>query len=166
MKSYVIKQFISILILVVFAFIGDYYIRNVYVNIESVALKQLIIFTVVTILLLVCNQLIYNYGKKEEAFMQHKIWNKMFIIYFGWLMISFVLFILLFFTTPLEDLISTHAWIMFIVVYYFLFVINMLVLSIVHIIVDHSTKLEKKILITWGSSSLLMGIILFVLPSV
>lgn len=97
--------------------------------------------------------------------MQHKIWNKMFILILGWLMISFFVFFLLFFTTPLGDLISAHAWIMFIVVDYFLFVINLFVLSIVHIIVDTSMKFEKKILITWASSSLLVAIILFLLPS-
>ena len=97
--------------------------------------------------------------------MQHKVWNKMFIIILVWLMISFIVFILLFFATPLEELISSYTWIMFIVVYYFLFFINLFVLSIVHIIVDISMKIEKKLLITWASSSLLVAIILFVLPS-
>ena len=165
MKFYAFKQFVSILILLLIAFIVDYYIQNVNVDIESVVLKQLIMFITISILLFVCNQLIYNYAKKEEEFMQHKIWNKMFIIILGWLMISFIVFILLFLTTPLEDLISLHPWIMFIVVYYFLFIINLFVLSIVHIVVDISMKLEKKILITWASSSLLVAIIFFLLPS-
>lgn len=165
MKFYAFKQFLSILTLFLIAFIVDYYIQNEIMDIESIVLKQLIMFIVISILLFVCNQLIYNYAKKEEEFMQHKIWNKMFIIILGWLMISFIVFILLFFTTPLEDLISSHTWIMFIVVYYFLFVINLFVLSIVHIIVDTSMKLEKKILITWASSSLLVAVIVFLVPS-
>ena len=165
MKFYAFKQFVSILILLLIAFIVDYYIQNVNVDIESVVLKQLFMFITISILLFVCNQLIYNYAKKEEEFMKHKIWNKMFIIILGWLMISFIVFILLFFTTPLGDLISLHPWIMFIVVYYFLFIINLFVLSIVHIVVDISMKLEKKLLITWASSSLLVAIIFFLLPS-
>ena len=36
---------------------------------------------------------------------------------------------------------------------------------IVHIIVDNSVKIEKKLLITWASSSLLVALTLFVLPS-
>jgi len=164
-KFYVFKQFVSILTLLFIAFIIDYYIQNEIMDIESIVLKQFIMFIVVSILLFVCNQLIYNYAKKEKEFMQHKIWNKMFIIILGWLMISFIVFILLFFTTNLGDLISSHTWSMFIVVNYFLFVINLFVLSIVHIIVDTSMKLEKKILITWASSSLLVAVILFLLPS-
>ena len=132
---------------------------------ESVVIKQLIMFIGISILLFVCNQLIYNYAKKEEGFMQHKVWNKMFIVILIWLMISFVAFIFLFFATPLEDLIASYTWIMFIVAYYFLFFINLLVLSIVHIVVDNSVKVERKLFITWASSSLLVAIILFVLPS-
>lgn len=132
---------------------------------ESVVMKQLIIFIAISILLFICNQLIYNYAKREEGFMQHKVWDKMFIIILIWLMISFILFIFLFFTTPLEDLITSYTWIMFIVAYYFLFFINLLTLSIVHIIVDKSMKVEKKLLVTWASSSLLVALTLFVLPS-
>ncbi|MED4350749.1 hypothetical protein P9265_00010 [Schinkia azotoformans] len=164
-KSYVFKQFTCILFLFLFAFIADYYIQNVNIDIDSVEMKQSIMFIAISILLFVCNQFIYNYAKKEEGFMQHKVWNKMFIVILIWLMISFIVFIFLFFTTPLESLISSHAWMMFIVAYYFLFFINLLVLSIVHVIVDTSMKVEKKLIITWASSSLVIAIILFGLPS-
>ncbi|MEK5080645.1 hypothetical protein MKX73_17115 [Solibacillus sp. FSL W7-1436] len=165
MKSYIFKQFTCILVLILFAFIADYYLQNVNVAIESVALKQVIMFIAISILLFVCNQLIYNYAKKEEGFMQHKVWNKMFIVILVCLMLSFVIFIVLFFATPLEELITSFTWIMFIVAYYFIFFTNLFVLSIVHNVVDRSMKVEKKILITWTSSSLLVAIILFVLPS-
>ncbi|OCA84187.1 hypothetical protein A8F94_15830 [Bacillus sp. FJAT-27225] len=165
MKSYVIKQVVSILTLILFAFIADYYIREGNIHIESVVLKQLILFIGVSILLFVCNQLIYNHAKKAEGFMHHKVWNKMFIVIFIWVMISFAVFIFLFFVTPLENLFSTYKWIMFIVADYFIFFINLFVLSIVHKLVDVSVKLEKKLLITWASSSLLVAITLFILPS-
>jgi len=164
-KSYIFKQFSCILILLLFAFIADYYFQNVKLDIESVALKQVIMFVAISILLFVCNQIIYNYAKKEDGFMQHKVWNKMFIVILIWLLISFVIFIFLFFTTPLEELISSFTWIVFIIAYYFLFFTNLFVLSIVHIVVDSSMKVEKKLLITWASSSLLVATILFVLPS-
>ena len=166
MKNYAFKQFVSVVTLVIFVFVADYYIRNVNVALESVVLKQLILSIAISILLFICNQLIYNYAKNEERFMKHKLWNKMFIIILIWLSISFVVFIFLFFLTPLDVLISSHMWIMFIVAFYFLFFINMFILSIVHKVVDVSMKIEKKILITWASSSLLVVIILFVLPSV
>ena len=162
MKSYVFKQLVGIITLLLFAFIVDYYIRNVNLYI----LKKLIMFIPISILLFVFNQLIYIYAKKnEDRFMQHKIWNKMFVLILMWLMISFIVFILLFFMTPLDVLISSQTWIMFIIVYYFLFFINLFVLSIVHKLVNSSMKIEKKLLIAWASSSLLVAFILFVLPS-
>ncbi|WP_453989774.1 hypothetical protein [Bacillus nitroreducens] len=165
MKYYAVKQIVTVLTLILITLIADYYFREVNIRIESVVLKQLIIFIGISILLFICNQMIYNYAKKVEGFMQHKIWNKMFSILFVWLMISFVLFVFLFFATPLEDFISSHTWMMFIVAYYFLFFINLLILSIVHKIVDRSVKVEKKIAITWASSSLFVALILFALPS-
>ena len=165
MKTYVFKQFVSILTLLIFALIADYYIRYVNVDIGSVVLKQLIMFIAISLLLFVCNQLIYNYAKNKQGFMQHKLWNKMFFIILIWLIISFVIFILLFFVTPLDELISSHTWTMFVIAYYFLFFINLFILSIVHKVVDISMKIEKKLLITWASSSLAVVIILFVFPS-
>ena len=165
MKTYVFKQFVSILTLLIFALIADYYIRYVNVDIGSVVLKQLIMFIAISLLLFVCNQLIYNYAKNKQGFMQHKLWNKMFFIILIWLIISFVIFILLFLVTPLDELISSHTWTMFVIAYYFLFFINLFILSIVHKVVDISMKIEKKLLITWASSSLAVVIILFVFPS-
>ena len=66
MKSYAIKQFVCVLTLFLFAFIANYYIREVNLDIESVVQKQLIMFISVSILLFVCNQLIYNYAKKAK----------------------------------------------------------------------------------------------------
>lgn len=165
MKNYYFKQLSCILFLFLFAFIADYYIKYVNVDIDSVVMKQLIMFIAISILFFVFNQLIYNYATKKKGFMQHRVWHKMFIVILIWLMISFVVFIFVFFATPLQDLIASHPWIMFIVAYYFLYFLNLLVLSIVHITIDTSVKLERKLLITWASSSLLIAIIIFMLPS-
>ncbi|WP_198530537.1 hypothetical protein [Bacillus sp. LL01] len=124
--------------------------------------KQLVTLVSILLILFACTQLLYNYAKNKKQFMQHPIWDKMFIILLVWLMISFVLFIVFFFTTPLQGILSQHAWLMFIVVYYFLFFTNLFILSIVHKMMDSSIKIEKKLVITWISSSLLTVIILFV----
>lgn len=155
-----------LIFLLLFAVVADFNIVNSVLTMENTALKQLVVFVSITMILFVCNQLLYNYAQKEKQFMQHPIWNKMFIILLVWLMISFVVFLLLFFLTPLEDLINQYAWIMFLVVYYFLFFTNLFVLSIVHRMLDSSVKVEKKLLITWISSSLVIAIFLFVLPSI
>lgn len=164
MKNYTLKQSFNILVLFLFTFIANYHFQHGKIRIENVVIKQLIFAIAISILLFVCNQFIYNYAKKGEGFMEHKVWNKMFIVIFIWLVISFFLFIFLFFATTLQNLIASHKWILFIAAYYFLFLINLFVLSLVHT-VDASMKIEKKLFITWASSSLFAALILFFFPS-
>lgn len=165
-NSYLFKQFTVLITLTIFAFVADYYVLNVYLNINNIVLQQLLMIIANSFLLFVFNQLIYNYAKKnEEKFMRHKIWKKMFFIIFICLLLSFALFITLFLTTPLQNLISTQEWVMLIIVYYFLFLLNLFVLSIVHKMVSESTNIERKLLLTWGSSSILIFLVIFLLPS-
>ncbi|MBS4207318.1 hypothetical protein [Bacillus sp. FJAT-50079] len=165
MKAYWVKQLWVLIFLVLLTVVANFNMLQSFLTIETTGLKQLALFLVISIILFACNQLLYNYAKKEPQFMQHSIWSKMFIILPIWLMISFVIFITLFFMTPLGDIMSQYAWSMFIVIYYFLFFMNLLVLSIVHKFIDSPAKIEKKLLITWASSTLIVAIILFMLPS-
>lgn len=161
MKFYWLKQSLVILFLVLLAFIANFNLVDPYLTMENTLLKQLVIVVSVSLILFACNQLLYNYAKNINGFMQHPIWNKMFIILLVGLMVSFVLFIALFLTTPLQDLLSQHAWLMFLVVYYFLFFTNLFILSLVHKMMDSTVNVEKKLVMTWICSSLLIAIVLF-----
>lgn len=160
MKNYWLKQSLVILLLVLTAFIANFNMVNPYLTMESTLLKQLAILVSISLILFACNQLLYNYAMYKKQFMQHPLWNKMSIILLVWLMISFVLFIVLFFIAPLQSILNQYAWLMFIVIYYFLFFLNLFILSIVHKVMDSSVKVEKKLVVTWVSSSLLIAIIL------
>lgn len=165
-QAYIIKQLIGILMLVFFAFVADYYVKNIYINIQNLALQQLIMVVATSLVLLVCNQMVLNYAKENaDKFMQHNIWDKMFIVILLFMVISFVVFLVLFFTTPLESFISSRQWLLFIVIYYFLFFMNLFTLSIVHKVVDRSMSYERKIVITWASATLFIALIVFVLPN-
>ncbi|WP_107837826.1 hypothetical protein [Metasolibacillus meyeri] len=166
MKPYIFKQAFCIITLIIFTYVTHSYIQNKTIQIENNTLKGIILVLAAALLLFICNQLLYNYGQKETKFMQHKLWDKMFIVIFIWLAISFVVFILLFFTTSLQQIFMTHPWMMLIIVYYFLFFINLFVLSIIHLAVDRSSKLERKLLFTWTSSTLLVAVILFMFPTI
>lgn len=97
--------------------------------------------------------------------MRHKIWDKMFVIILILLAISMLIFITTFFTTPLESLISSQPWIMFFVTYYFLFLINLFVLSLIHKVMPKQMTIRRKLMITWAGSSLLVALILFSFPT-
>jgi hypothetical protein len=165
MRLYGLKQSVCLLTLFLFACLGDYYFTNVSRTITNVVVKQLIMFAGISVLFFIFNQFIYNFAKKEKDFMKHRIWKKMFFIVLMVMLMSFILFIILFFGTPLEAFINAQPWIMFLAGFYFLFLINLFVLSVVHNLVESSIKVERKLFITWIGSSLLAGSAFFLFPS-
>ncbi|REB05587.1 hypothetical protein DVB69_15070 [Sporosarcina sp. BI001-red] len=166
MITYYMKQLISIIFLVLCAIVSDYYLQNDVNGIENMKSPQLVIIIASSIVLFVCNHLLYNYGKKHSSFMKHKIWSKMFSIIFIWLMISLVSFILLFTLTPVGEIFTAYPWLVFIVVFYFLFFMNLFVLSIVHKAVESTAKLERKLVITWITSTFSIALILLLVPGI
>ncbi|NCU19074.1 hypothetical protein [Pallidibacillus pasinlerensis] len=164
-KSYTFKQIGSLLLLILLAFGVDYYFRKLIGYIDNIVIKQIILFIGVSIILFVCNLLIYNYAKKKEQFMQHEDWDKMPSIVSVWLMFSLIVLIALYFATPVGNFIATYTWIFNVIAYYFLFFINMMILSFIHLIVKPSLSIVKKLLITWASSSVLVALPLLVLQS-
>lgn len=165
-KFYLLKQCTGIFVFILFSFIADYYVKNIYFSINDAGLQQLMMFTAIAFILFICNLFIFNYAEENpKKFMQHKVWEKMFIFILILLAISILIFITVFFIPPLQSFISSQSWIMLIVIFYFLFLINLFVLSIIHKIVQDSMVIRRKIVITWASSSLLVALILFVLPT-
>lgn len=165
-KFYILKQIIPIFILILFTFAADRYVSIAYFELSEAGIQQLILFVAIAFIFFIYNQLIFNYAEKRpDEFMRHKIWNKMFIIILILLAISMLNFIIVFFTTPLESLISTQPWIMFFVMYYFLFLINLFVLSLIHKVMQKQATIRKKLMITWAGSSLLVALILFSFPN-
>lgn len=166
-KSYILKQCIPIFMLILFTFAADRYISIVYFELTDAGIQQLILFISIAFIFFIYNQLIFNYAEKRpDEFMRHKIWDKMFIIILILLAISVLIFIIVFFTTPLESLISSQPWIMFFVMYYFLFLINLFVLSLIHKVMLKQMAIRKNLMITWVGSSLLVALILFSIPTI
>lgn len=166
-KSYILKQCIPIFMLILFTFAADRYISIVYFELTDAGIQQLILFISIAFIFFIYNQLIFNYAEKRpNEFMRHIIWDRMFIITLIVLAISMLIFIIAFFTTPLESLISSQPWIMFFVMYYFLSLINLFVLSLIHKVMPKQMTIRKKLMLTWAGSSLLVALILFSLPTI
>lgn len=83
MKPYIFKQVFCIITLIIFTYVTHSYIQNKTIQIENNTLKGIILVLAAALLLFICNQLLYNYGQKETKFMQHKLWDKMFIVIFA-----------------------------------------------------------------------------------
>lgn len=165
MKIYWVKQLFIITFLFILALVIDMYMKNSLFSIDKNILKQTILLVIIAVILFACNQLLYNFAKINSKFMQHSIWNKMYIVILILLLISFSMFIILFTVTPFSNLLQNQIWIMYIIVYYFLFFINLLMLSIIHILVPREVKVERKIMLTWITSTLSIALIIFFIPS-
>jgi hypothetical protein len=164
MKFYWLKQFAAIGFLVVLAFVADLNMNKPF-TINDPIIKQTILFLGIAAVLFACTQLLFNYSKVHSDFMKHPIWRRMYMIIAVWLFISFILFIIVFTLTPLGNGMQIQKWSIYIVSYYFLFFINLLVLSIVHRFFPAIRPVEKKLTVTWLASTALIAVIVFFAPS-
>ena len=138
---------------------------NSSITINNNIVKQLIFVIVISVILFTFNQLFYNFAKINSNFMKHSIWGKMHVIIFFWLLISFTIFIILFVTTRLPDIIQNKLWVLYLIIYYFLFFMNIMILSIVNVFVLKTTDVKRKLITTWLISTLLVALIIFFIPS-
>ncbi len=139
--------------------------NNSSITINNNILNQLIFVIAISAILLAFNQLFYNFSKIKSDFMQHPIWNKMYVIIFIWLIISFTMFIILFVVTPLPDIIQSQLWVLYLIIYYFLFFMNVMILSIVNVSVSTTLDVKRKLKLTWLISTLVVTLIQFFIPS-
>lgn len=163
MKIYWLKQISIVMLLFILAFTIDIYMSKPLILINIAILKQTILIIIVTLILIACNQLLYNFSKINSEFMQHKIWRKMPVIIFIWIFLSFTIFVALFTMTPFSDILQKQIWVLYIIIYYFLFFINLLVLSIININTVRTT--EKKLILACFISALLIALVIFCIPT-
>lgn len=72
------------------------------------------------------------YSKKSDRFLSHPLWEKMSILIAVLFTLSTIVFISASIFTSLNDVILTHRWILYFFIYYFLVLLNLFILSIIH----------------------------------
>lgn len=126
-------------------------------------------FLLVLTFVLVCSSLISLFlifhSKKSEQFLSHPLWDKMTLLLAFLFILSTLVFILAVIFTPLSDVIVVNRWILYLFMIYFLFLLNLFVLSIVHKVKKDLSK-EKKIELSFVWTVLGMIILFFLIPSV
>lgn len=162
MKTYWLRQLLVAGLLMVLAVGLDLYMKQFPPD-SSGAVGRLILFLVIAAALFACNQLLFHYSQVHAGFMKHRIWNKMSLLIFVWLLISSVILMVLLMLTPMPDLIQAHLWMMYLVGIYFLFFMNLLVLSVVHRLVEWQTTSERKLIYTWVAGVAVLAVIFFVI---
>lgn len=105
------------------------------------------------------------HSKKSDRFLSHPLWEKMNILLAFLLILSILLFIIAAIFTPLSDVIVTNRWILYLFIFYFLFLLNLFVLSIIHKVKKDLSK-EKKIELSFVWTVLTTTILIFLIPSI
>ncbi|PKG44833.1 MULTISPECIES: hypothetical protein [unclassified Planococcus (in: firmicutes)] len=100
------------------------------------------------------------HSKKSERFLSHPLWNKMNVLSGLVLVFSVVVFISAGMFTPLNDWITDGRWILYGILYLFLFLYSLFVLSVVHKVKQRSAK-ETKIEISFGATVVSLCVLLF-----
>ena len=102
------------------------------------------------------------HSKKSERFLSHPLWNKMNVLSGLLLAVAVTVFISAAVFTPLNDWITEGRWILYGLIYFFLFLYSLFVLSVVHKVKHESAK-ETKIEISFGATVVSLCMLLFVL---
>lgn len=164
-KIYWFKQSLLILLLFFLAFSIDIFMKNTnsLLSIDSIMVKKVIFLFISTIIFYICNLFLYNYSSVNLNFMKHSIWDKMFVIIFGGLIIAFIIFIILFITTPFSDILHNQLWMLYFIIFFFSFFLNLFVLSFIHAFFLKSENTKQKIKVTWITSTILMALFIFLM---
>lgn len=105
------------------------------------------------------------HSKKSDRFLSHPLWEKMNILLAFLFIISILLFIIAAIFTPLSDVIAINRWILYLFIFYFLFLLNLFVLSVIHKVKKNLSK-EKKIELSFIWTVMVMVILIFMIPSI
>lgn len=159
-------QSIIIVLLVIIAVIADMFKKNIAVPFSSANIinKQLLMTSLFLIIIIgLLNLLMYCQVKKSDTFLKHKLWDKMYIILFVIFFISLIVIFSLLLTGPLSDLTQINRWLIYALLYYILFLINVTVLAFIHKAKKNTIPNENKIgySFVWTSVGLLF--VIFVL---
>ena len=105
------------------------------------------------------------HSKKSNRFLSHPLWNKMPILITIFFTLSFIVFMVAFFIFSLADFILVNRWFLYVLAYYFLFLLNIFVLSIVHKMKEELSK-ERKIELSFIFTIVGLVLLIFFIPSI
>lgn len=148
--------------MVILAYIADIFKKDIGVlpSLTNVINMQVIGTSLFLIIIIgLFSLLMYFQEKKSNTFLKHRLWDKMYIILPVIFLISFIVFIILFMT----DLLNGNRWMIYVLIYYILFLINMTVLAIIHKVKKQTIPNENKIGYSFVWTSLGLLVVIFIL---
>lgn len=159
-------QGIIILCFIFLTFIAEFVSNNISTLMSSSSVvSMLMVLTFILIVSSLISLFLIFQSKKSETFLVHPLWEKMTIIMAFLFILSIILFISASLFTSLNEMILSSRWILYIIIYYFLFLMNIFVLSLIHKLMKRKISSEKKIELSFIWTVLTLFLLIFFLPS-
>ncbi|MUV38942.1 hypothetical protein JNUCC1_02814 [Lentibacillus sp. JNUCC-1] len=159
-------QGLIVALLIGFAFIAEMFKEDIGIPFSStdpvptpvLTTSMFLIVTIGLISLLMIFQV-----KKSDTFLKHRLWDKMYIIMPVIIGISLILLIILFVTEPFSTVIQNNRWMIYVLGYYILFLINAAVVAMIHKAKKNTISNESKIAYSFAWTSLGLIAVIFIL---
>lgn len=159
-------QSLIIAFLVVIAFIADLFKTDIAVPFSSsneVNTSMLMTFLFIVVIIGSLSLLLYFQTKKSATFLRHRLWDKMYILMPIFFVISLVVLFSVFLIDPLSSIVQNNRWLIYILLYYVLFIINVIVLAFIHQAKKQTISNGNKIKLSFIWTSLVLIVIVFII---
>lgn len=159
-------QGIVITSLVVLAFIADQFKAEIAVPFSSsggISTQRIMTFLFIVVAVGLLSLLMYCQTKKSDTFLKHQLWDKMHILMPFFFIISLVVIFSILLIDPLNEIVQNNRWLIYILIYYVLYVVNVMVLAFVHQVKKQTISNENKIQYSFIWTLLVLFAILFMI---
>lgn len=162
-------QLMVVLFLVIFMFVADLFKSNFAIsfsmNGSSSIIPLLLTFLFIVIVAGCCSLIMIFQTNKSKVFLIHPIWMKMFIITPLLIVLSIIAFMTIALSsTSFQEFMQEQRWTLYLFICYFIFMMDLFVLSVIHKIKSNTISNEAKIRAAYMWTSLILFIIIFMLP--
>ena len=159
-------QGVIITSLVALAFIADQFKTEIAVPFSSsggISTQRIMTFLFIIVVVGLLSLLMYCQTKKSDTFLKHRLWDKMHILMPFFFIISLVGIFSILLIDPLNEIVQNNRWLIYILIYYVLYVVNVMVLAFVHQVKKQTISNENKIQYSFIWTSLGLFVILFLI---
>lgn len=170
-SKWTFNQCLVILFLVILMFVTNIFKGNFSVSLSwngtASMIPLLLTFLFIVIVVGCCSLLMIFQSKKNKGFLIHPLWMKMYVITPLLIIFSIIIFITIaLLSISFQEFMQEQRWTLYVYVFicYFIFMMNLFVLTVIHKIKGKSISNEAKIKASYIWTSLILFIIIFMLP--
>lgn len=159
-------QSVIIISLVVLAVLADLFKTEIAVPFSSsgdISAQGLMTLLFIVVVVGLLSLIMYFQTKKSDTFLKHPLWDKMHILMPFFFIISLVVIFSIFLIDPLSGFVQNNRWLIYILLYYVLFLINVIVLAFIHQAKKHTISNGNKIKYSFIWTSLGLFLVIFII---